>query len=69
MTRSEREMHGDREMEEGIKSARGGGVKWKRRRGTMELYKSKRVHLITGLLTETGMEECGRGRGCGGEEV
>lgn len=40
-------MHGDRGMEEGIEGGgRGGGVKWKRRQGTMELYKSKRVHLI-----------------------
>lgn len=47
-------MLADREMEGAMGSiggvvGEGGGVKWKCRQGTMELYKSKQVHLITGF--------------------
>lgn len=53
-TYGERAMRADREMEGAMGSiggvvGEGGGVKWKCRRGTMELYKSKQVHLITGF--------------------
>ena len=74
-TYGERAMRADREMEGAMESiggvvGEGGGVKWKCRRGTMELYKSKQVHLITGFWQKQGWEKVvGRGRQCGGEEV
>lgn len=42
LTHSEEEMHGDRGMEKGMQSTGGEvGVEWKRRQGTMKLYKSE----------------------------
>lgn len=45
---------GERDREHRRRGGRGGRVKWKRYQGTMELYKSKQVHLIMGSWQKQG---------------